>query len=88
MKESTTYQAIKEEGRVEGRVQEVRDDIRRLGERKFKSPLPAQVQTMLEGISDLAKLHQLLERILDVGSWNELMAAPADQTPPTRKKRK
>ena len=31
MKESTTYQAIKEEGRLE----ELREDIRRLGERKF-----------------------------------------------------
>ncbi len=36
MKESTTYQAIKEEGREEGRLEEVREDIRQLGERKFK----------------------------------------------------
>jgi len=92
MKESTTYQAIKaegrEEGREEGRLEEVREDIRRLGERKFQSSLPTHVQTTLESISDLEQLQQLLERILDVDSWDKLLAPPAGRTHPARKKRK
>jgi predicted transposase YdaD len=84
MKESTTYQAIKEEGRVE----EVREDIRFLGERKFRVPLPPALQTSLEGILDVDQLKQLLGRILDVGSWDELLEPPSEQTPPRRKKRK
>jgi predicted transposase YdaD len=84
MKESTTYQAILEEGRLE----EVRGDIRRLGERKFNRPVPAHVQTALEGILERQRLQHLLDRILDVGSWDELMAAPAEQTRPARRKGK
>jgi hypothetical protein len=84
MKESTTYQAIKEEGRLE----ELREDIRRLGERKFHSSPPTHAQTTLDGILHLEQLKQLLERILDVGSWDELIAAPVAQARPMRKKRK
>jgi predicted transposase YdaD len=88
MKESTTYQAIVEEGRVEGRVQGVREDIRLLGEEKFHSPMPTQVQTALEGIRDLEQLHCLLKRILQVGSWDELLAAPTDRASAKPKKRR
>jgi hypothetical protein len=84
MKESTTYQAILEEGRLE----EVREDIRRLGERKFHRPPPTRVQTTLEGILDLQQLRHFLERILEAGSWDELMAGSAEQTRPPRRKRK
>src|ERR1700733_14270391 len=56
MKESTTYQAMLEEGRVE----EVREEIRRLGERKFKSMLPAPVRTTIENILNLEELRRLL----------------------------
>ena len=84
MNESTTYQAIKEEGRI----QEIREDIRSLGEQKFRKPLPAELEMKLEGSVDLKRLRQLLARILEVESWEELMALPADPAPPRRKKRK
>jgi predicted transposase YdaD len=84
MKESTTYQAIMEEGRVE----EIREDIRDLGERKFNAPMPPQVQTVVVGILDRAQLKQLLRRILDVESWDELLARTTAQPTPKRRKRK
>jgi hypothetical protein len=56
MKESTTYQAIKNEGREECRLEEIHDDIRDIGVRKFRSPLPEHVRTALEAILDLARL--------------------------------
>jgi hypothetical protein len=82
MKESTTYQAIQKEGRF----QEVREDIRLLGEGKFKSPLPTHVQTTLDNILDLEQLKLLLRRILDVSSWDELVASPPRQAPSPPKK--
>ena len=84
MKESTTYQAIKQEGRLE----EVREDIRVLGERKFHKPVPADVRTALENILDLAQLKELLKRILDAESWEDFLESPTPQTRPARKKRK
>jgi predicted transposase YdaD len=88
MKESTTYQAIKEEGREEGRLEEVREDIRCLGEQKFQSPPPTHVQTTLVDILDLEQLKQLLKRVLDAASWDELIAPPAGHGRSPRKKRK
>ena len=81
MEESVTYQAIVDEGRFE----EAREAIRLLGEEKFNAPLPAHVRTALENIPDLQQLHGLVKRIFHVGSWDELLAPPAPETPPTRK---
>jgi predicted transposase YdaD len=101
MRESTTYQAILDEGRregrekgrqegrqegqQEGRLEAVREDIRRLGQRKFHTPLPAHVQAALASNRDWEQLHQMLERILDVSSWDEFMASPSAQPSPTPK---
>jgi predicted transposase YdaD len=84
MKESTTYQAIKEEGRLE----EVREDIRLLGEEKFESPLPPEIRVILEGILDLEQLKELLKRVLKVDAWDRLVAPPNGTPRPARKKRK
>jgi len=77
MEESVTYQAIvrrgREEGREEGRVQATRELLRRLGEKRFGPP-PAAVQAALAAITDAAQLERLSERLLDVESWEELLA--------------
>jgi hypothetical protein len=83
MKESTMSQAIVEEGRF----QEVREGIRRLGEQKFRSPPPARVQTTLEGMQDLEQLRRLLDRILTAAGWEELIVPTPQQTPPPRTRR-
>jgi hypothetical protein len=84
MKESTTYQAIVEEGEFKG----VRDGIRLVGEQKFNTPQPPHVRATLDGISDLQQLKQLLKRVLDVGSWDELMGTAARPAAPPRKKKR
>jgi hypothetical protein len=84
MRESTTYQAILDEGRIEA----TREDIRRLGERKFSSPQPAHVRKVVEGIGEWERLQTLLERILEVGSWDELLAGTAGQPSGRRKRSK
>jgi predicted transposase YdaD len=76
MKESTTYQAIVREGRELGRVEEARRILLRLGKSRFGTP-DAAVRGALEGITDLAQLEGLTDRLLRVTSWEELLAPHA-----------
>jgi hypothetical protein len=74
MKESVTYQAIVEEGRIA----EAQAILLRLGSKRFGPP-STSVQTTLEGIAELDRLESLSDRLLDVESWDELLA---DDTTP------
>jgi predicted transposase YdaD len=77
MKDSVTYQAILDEGRVEGRIEGQlageRRVILRQGKRRFGVPSPAH-RAMLERISSLERLEALSVRLLEVESWEELLA--------------
>jgi len=78
MRESSTYQAILEEGRVEGevrgRVSEARHDLLELGTEKFGPPDSATIAT-LEGLDRLDVLRGLLRGVLRASTWEELLAA-------------
>jgi hypothetical protein len=78
MKESTTYQATLEEGRVEGRISESRRILRRLGALKFGKPSHA-IAAQLDKIACRTTLHALIERTQCVASWEELFEKPASQ---------
>jgi len=65
MKESVTYQAILAEG--------VRDVILRQGVKRFGAP-SAQAQAALAAITSVERLEQLAERLLEVETWDELLA--------------
>jgi hypothetical protein len=71
MKDSVTYQAIVEEGEVKA-LQMI---LLRLGRKKFGAPNET-VEMTLRGITDVDHLFRLTERLLDVSSWNELLATP------------
>lgn len=77
MKESTTYQAILEEGEVKGlargRAEEARRILLALGKKRLGPP-DARVQATVQAIADVDHLEQLTERLLDVSSWQELLA--------------
>lgn len=80
MKESTTYQMIVEEGRVEGRlegtVSAYRNIIRRLGEERLGPPDAATVAA-LNSLSDPTVLEATSLRVLTATSWRELLGLPA-----------
>jgi hypothetical protein len=71
MKESVTYQAIVEEGEIQG-AQKV---LLRLGRKKFGVPT-REVEEELHSIVDLDRLNYLCERLLDVSTWAELLTTP------------
>jgi predicted transposase YdaD len=84
MRESSTYQAILEEGRVEGRqegrtegaVAEARRLLHLLGADAFGPP-DAHATVAIDGINDLTRLEELVKRVRVAGSWQELLGQPA-----------
>lgn len=84
MKESTTYQAILQEGLQEGlakgAVKEACKLLLRLGSKKLGQP-GARTQAALAKIADLARLETLIERLETVASWHALLKeAPDDRS--------
>jgi predicted transposase YdaD len=80
MKESSTYQAILEEGRAEGlskgraegALTEAKKMLRLVGDAKFGPP-DDRTAAVIERLSDLAQLEELAERLPTAGSWQELL---------------
>ena len=83
MKDSVTYQAIVEEGEVKGLVKGRAEGILRarledlllLGRRRFGDPI-AETEIALRGIADADRLARMIGALLDVSSWEELLATP------------
>ncbi|HTU17677.1 MAG TPA: hypothetical protein VMG10_06395 [Gemmataceae bacterium] len=69
MRESSAYQAILDEGRIE----EAQQVILLQGGQKFGPPGDA-IQTSVKAITDLERLHRMEGRILTVPTWDELLA--------------
>ena len=65
MRESSTYQAILSE--------EARKLLLRLGTRRFGTP-DLLTQTVLDEITSVERLEQIVDRLLDVSGWDELLA--------------
>src|SRR5947199_3990 len=70
MKESTTYQAILDEGKAEGEAQEARKMLLLLGRDRFGEP-SAKIVAQLDAVTDLARLEALGLRLLHVKTWEE-----------------
>jgi predicted transposase YdaD len=71
MEESATYQYIVSKGELK----EARKFLMRQGCKRFGQPDPTIVAT-IESITDVERLEQLGERLLEVSSWQELLAGP------------
>jgi predicted transposase YdaD len=84
MRESSTYQAILEEGRAEGRIEgrtegavaEARRVLRFQGDDAFGPP-DAQTAALIDHLDDLGRLEELLRRVRIAGSWQELLRPSA-----------
>lgn len=73
MKESSTYQAILEEGQAQGAIVEARKLLRLRGEEVF-GPANARITAAIEQLNDLTQLEELFKRVSSVGNWQELFA--------------
>jgi hypothetical protein len=69
----TMAQWVERKGREEGRTEEARALVLRLGSKRFGAP-DAQSQMALEAVTTLEALERLADRLLEVESWPELLA--------------
>ena len=76
MRESATYQAILEEGRAEGAVEEARKLLRMIGEGILGRP-DSQAASAIGRIDNLGQLEALCERLRSATSWQHLLGLPA-----------
>jgi predicted transposase YdaD len=72
MRESVTYQAILEEGRKEGRADEARNLVLRLGTQRFGPPDPA-MRSAIDAEYSVERLEALADSMLRAESWEELL---------------
>ncbi len=73
MKESVTYQAILQEGRVEGRIEGERKVLLQMARRRLGDPSGLLLEK-IESIEDEAIITMLVDRVLEVTTWDELLA--------------
>lgn len=77
MRDSDTYQAILDQGREEGwtkgRVEELHRTVLRLGRKRFGEPDEETRQSICD-VQDIERLEELSDRLLDVTSWDALLA--------------
>lgn len=85
IRDSSTYWLILEEGIAEGeargeakgeakgKAEGLRTMLLEVGTRRLGSPT-ADVQGLLEAIDDISRLHRMGQRVLDVATWQELLA--------------
>jgi predicted transposase YdaD len=71
MKESVTWQAIIEEGEIKG----VRATLLELGQIRFGEAGPS-IEEALAKLTDRERLRRMSRRLLEVASWEELLATP------------
>jgi predicted transposase YdaD len=66
----------KAEGEAKGRLESARLAVLRLGRKKFGPPAE-NVRAAIDAIDDVDQLGSLLDRVLDVSTWHELLATIA-----------
>jgi hypothetical protein len=73
IREYAAFKTFLDEGRVEGRINTLRSTILRLGRRRFGDPKPAH-EAAVAAITDPTRLEALSDRLLDVTTWDDLLA--------------
>ncbi len=73
MRESSTYQAILQEGRNEGREEEARALLLRLGRERF-GEADARTLKRVESARSIEELERLADRLVKADSWSELLS--------------
>jgi hypothetical protein len=74
IEESSVYQGILKKGEAKGAVDEARKNLLRIGNKRLGPP-DEQISGRIAEITELERLDVLLDRILDVSSWDELLAS-------------
>lgn len=71
--QSCYLSTAREEGREEGELIGLRKSILRIGQKRLGEP-PTELPATLDAITDLDRLNELQDRILDCPAWQDLLA--------------
>ncbi len=77
IEESSIYQDIFQKGEAKGAVQEARKILIRHGTKKFGPP-GEQALAQIAALDHLDRLHDPVDGVFDVGTWDELLAPLSD----------
>jgi hypothetical protein len=69
----TTYDRVMEEGLERGVEEGLRRAILRQGTRCFREAPSEEIKARITAMDDVVLLEKLLDRVLDVQSWAELL---------------
>jgi hypothetical protein len=67
---------VRAEGRTEGRAEELRKLVLRLGRQRFGKAANRKQKAQLEALTDLAHLERIGDRLLTAASWADLLSTP------------
>ncbi len=73
IEESSVYQDALQKGEAKGAVEEAREILIRHGTKKFGPP-DEQTKTRISAMVDVNRIQDLIDRVLDVATWDELLA--------------
>ena len=75
MHESTAYDVIHEEGFAKGQIAGEQGLLLRQGRKRLRRADEATIAA-LHAVKDLDRLERLADAVIDVASWQELLATP------------
>jgi hypothetical protein len=75
MQESSAYDVILDEGRIEGDIRTSHRFLLRQGRKRFGTSDP-EAEAALKSIQDLERLERMAESVLSAKNWQELLATP------------
>jgi hypothetical protein len=75
MEESVTYQAILRRGEAKGSIKSRREDLLLIGNKRFGVP-DDRIMESIKKIEDDDRLKRLMEKLLEVSTWDDLLASP------------
>ena len=70
------YQGILRKGEARGAIEEARKTLLRQGRKKL-GPAGEHVEAEINAMADLDHLHDLIDRILEVSTWDDLLSPPS-----------
>jgi predicted transposase YdaD len=75
LEESSVYQEALRKGEASGSLKEARTILLRHGTKKLGPP-DEKIAARISALADVARLQDLIDRVLDVASWDELLGSP------------
>jgi hypothetical protein len=67
---------VRADARAEGRLEALREAVLRLGRQRFGKAASRKQRAQLEALTDLAHLQRIHDRLLEAGSWSDLLETP------------